>query len=43
MKPGTLVIWHPRAVAQAIEWDGRRALVVERTLVATRARIGAAP
>ena len=38
--PGTLVIWHPRAAAQSIAWNGRAALTVERTLVATRPRIG---
>lgn len=37
---GTLVIWHPRAVAQAIAWDGHSPLTVDRTLVATRARLG---
>lgn len=38
--PGTLVIWHPRAAPQSIAWNGRTPLTVERTLVATRPRIG---
>lgn len=38
--PGTLVIWHPRASAQSLPWDGRAPLKVERTLLATRPRIG---
>lgn len=38
--PGTLVIWHPRATAQSVPWDGRTPLKVDRTLLATRPRIG---
>lgn len=38
--PGTLVIWHPRASAQSLAWDGRAPLTVERSLLATRPRIG---
>lgn len=36
---GTLVIWHPRAAAQAIAVDGPVAAPITRTLVASRPRI----
>lgn len=37
---GTLVVWHPRASAQSVAVTGRSTQLIERTLVATRPRIG---
>lgn len=37
---GTLVVWHPRAAAVSVQLDGRATPFLEKTLVATRPRIG---